>query len=289
MNFPNMRALLTLILVTAVVFVLVPVNANASGISVDAGLTPSEDRWILRTQFGYMERREDPTSLDREMTMYAFRTVLAYGFRRNLTFMVRQSVMRREMLVAGSSSEETGLADLYLLSKYGIYRRNTPAYTFGIATTLGLESPSGADAFTSDTWDIKPGFYMSWRSGPWASDFNIDYAWNGFADKSAGGMNPGDELSLDWAFAHQFSIREKADASFTPVLELSYRDVSPDRLSGHSVSSTGESALYLSPGMKFTKSSLILELLVQIPVQQDQRGTQLERGTNVLGGMRYMF
>lgn len=289
MNIVNSRTLLKQILVIAILFVAIPVSAIASGISVDAGLTPSEDRWILRTQFGYMERREDPTSLDREMNMYAFRTVLAYGFRRNLTFMVRQSVMRREMLMAGSSSEENGLADLYLLGKYGMYRRNTPAYTFGIATTLGLEAPTGADAFSSDTWDIKPGFYMSWRSGPWASDLNIDYAWNGFADEGAGGINPGDEFSLDWAFAHQFSIRERADVSVTPVLEVSYRDVSPDRLNGNIVSNTGESVLYLSPGMKFTKSSLILEVLAQIPVQQDQRGTQLERGTNFLLGMRYMF
>lgn len=268
---------------------LIAVNASAAGISVDAALTPAEDRWIFRTQVRYMRRTDDPTRMDRKMSTYAFPTILAYGVRPDLTLMVRQTIKNQKMSMTGSSSRNNDFDDLFVLGKYKLYRRNTPDYTFGIASTLGLEFPTGADPFTSETWDLQPGLYTSWRSGPWATDFNIAYKWNGFADRGEGGLNPGDELSLDWALAYQFSIGEKAHASLAPVLELSYKNIGSDRLHSEDVANTGESVFYLSPGIKYTTSSFILEALLQVPVWQDQKGSQLERGMSVICGVRYMF
>jgi hypothetical protein len=284
-----MRRLLLLILAGTSVNALITESVNAGGISVDAGLTPPEDRWILRTQLRYMRRKDDPTPMDQKMDTYVFPVVLAYGFRPDLTLMVRQAVRHRKMSMAGSISRDTGPGDLFVLGKYRLYRRNTREYTFGVAPTLGLELPTGDDNFSSETWDLEPGLFASWRSGPWASDFNIAYKWNGFADKGQGGLEPGHELSIDLAFAHQFSIGEKADTSVAPVLEFSYRDVLSDGLSGHDVSNTGESLFFVSPGVKFTKSSFILEALLQIPVWQDQEGSQLEQGTRFIVGARFMF
>ena len=284
-----MKRLLLISIGSVVNLALIAASANAAGISVDAGLTPAEDRWIFRSQIRYMRRTDDPTGMDRKMSTYAFPTMLAYGVRPDLTLMVRQTIKNQKMSMAGSSSRNTDFDDLFVLGKYKLYRRNTPDYTFGIASTLGLEFPTGADPFTSETWDLQPGLYTSWRSGPWATDFNISYTWNGFADRGQGGLNPGDELSLDWALAYQFSIGEKSRVSLAPVLELSYKNISPDRLHSDDVSNTGESVLYLSPGIKFTVSSFILEALLQIPVWQDQEGSQLERDMTVIFGARYMF
>jgi hypothetical protein len=236
-----------------------------------------------------MRRKSDPTAMDRKMTTYMYPTVLAYGLRPDLMLMMRQAVMHREMSMAGPSSSNTGLADLFVLGKYRLYRLNTREYTFGIAGTLGVEFPTGDDDFTSETWDLQPGLFTSWRSGPWASDLNVSYTWNGFADRGRGGLNPGDELSLDWALGHQFSIGDKASTSLTPVLELSYKNIRADRASGSQVANTGESVFYISPGIKFTQSSFILEALVQLPAWQDQKGSQLERGTTLIVGARWMF
>lgn len=264
-------------------------SANAGGISVDAGLTPPEDRWIFRTQMRYMQQKDDPTPMDREMEMYAVPVVLAYGLRSDLTLMVKQVTKSRKMTMAGSVSRDTGLDDLYILGKYKLFRLNTPDYTLGVAPTLALELPTGNDDFTSDTWDLEPGLFASLRSGPWASDFSVAYKWNGFADDGPAGLNPGDELSVDLALARQFSIDGSSDVTIAPVLELSYRHLSPDDLSGHDVSNTGESLFFISPGAKFTKLSFILEALVQIPTWQDQKGSQLEQGTRFILGARYMF
>ena len=203
--------------------------------------------------------------------------------------MYKRQVLFQKISIPGSISKKWGLSDLSILTKYGIYRRNTWRYTFGIPATLGLEFPTGTNSFTSETWDIEPGVYISWRRGPWASDFNIVYIWNGFADKGIGGTDPGDELSLDWAFAYQFSIRNKAHISLTPVVELSYKSIFPDKFKGHNMLNTGESVLYLSPGIKFTMSSFIFETLLQVPVMQIQKGAQLRQDTNVLVGIRLMF
>lgn len=269
--------------------VFVSATASAAGISVDAGLTPAEDRWILRTQIRRMRRTNDPTSMSREMRTYAYRTVLAYGVRPDFTLMARQDVQSQKKTMSGTSSEHTGLGDLMVMGKYKLFRRNTPEYTFGVAGTLGIEFPTGDDSFSSKTWDLRPGLYTSWRSGPWASDFNISYAWNGFSDTDDYGVNPGNKLSLDWALAHQFSIGQEGRASFAPVVELSYEKIEADRLSGRRVTNTGESVFYVSPGAKLTISSFILESLVRIPVWQEQEGSQLERGVDFIIGIRYMF
>jgi hypothetical protein len=264
-------------------------DAGAAGISVDAGLTPAKDRWIFRTMVRSMPRDDDPTGMDREMKMLVWNNVLAYGLHSNLTLILKQPVRRREMSMADSSSRDTGAGDLALLAKYRLVRRNTREITFGLAATIQMSVPTGAEEFTSDTWDVQPGVYGSFRRGLWATDFSAAYKLMGFAGNRDDDREIGNELALDWAAARQFLVGDSADTTLAPVLELSYRDAAADKLFGERLANSGEEVLYLSPGVKYTRSSLILEALVQVPVWQDQNGTQLERGTGFLVGLRKMF
>jgi hypothetical protein len=284
-----MKKLLIITFGICVLSVLFPVCIQAAGISVDAGLTPPEDRWIVRTMGVYMRREKDPTAMDRKMNKYTLNTVLAYGLRPDLTLMLKQPAVYQEMTRNGVISKDTGVGDLSLIAKYRILRRNTREYTLGLSAIAGLEPPTGTDAFSSETWDFKPGIYISLRRDALASDFNIGYNWNGFSDDGKGGVNPGDELSLDYAIAYQFSFGEEAEVALAPVLELSYKHISSDRLNDNKVINTGESVFYISPGLKFTKSSFILEALVQIPTWQDQNGSQTKRGVGYIVGTRFMF
>ena len=265
------------------------VDATASGISVDAGLTPAEDRWILRTQLRYMQRNNDPGPMDRRMERFVWNNVLAYGLKRNLTLMVRQPFLSQDMAMAGTSKSDSGPGDLMVMAKYGIYRRNTAEYTLGLATTLGLKAPTGKDVFSSETWDLKPGVYMSWRNRTWSWDLSLSYLWSGFADDTHDGIDPGDELSLDLALARQFILGEGAEATLAPLVEISCMSIAEDKSFGQKLVNTGESVLFLSPGLKLTVSSFIMEALIQIPVIQDQEGLQPERDTGFITGIRYMF
>ena len=264
-------------------------EVKGEGISVDAGLTPPEDRWIVRTQLRYMTRNNDRTSMDREMSMYTFPTVVAYGVTSDFTLMVRQAVRHRDMDMMGDNDKDTGLDDLFLMGKYKLFRKNTESYIFGTAATLGLEFPTGADDFTSDTLDIVPGIYTSWRKDALAADFQIAYKWNGFADRGYDGLNPGNELRLDCAFSYQFSLTADSSTTIAPVLEYSYRNVAADRRYDRNLPDTGENVVYISPGVKFTRETFSIEALIQIPIWQDQKGDLLERGVGLIIGSRFLF
>ncbi len=264
------------------------VSAFSNGISVDAGLTPAEDRWIFRTQLRYMSLG-NMAEINQKMEMYMVPVILAYGLKSNLTVLCRQPIMSREMSMMGTSNAETGFGDLFVMGKFKIYRLNTVNYTLGVAATIGIEAPTGSAGFSSKTWDLQPGLYLSWRRGSLGSDVSIAYKWNGFAGESRNGVYPGNELAFDWAVSYQFGLGESSRISIAPVLEVSSRDISSDQLNGEDFENTGESFLYISPGIKFTRSSFVLEALVQIPVVQKRNGNQIERNSTLLFGLRYMF
>ncbi len=118
---------------------------------------------------------------------------------------------------------------------------------------------------------------------------SIAYWWNGFADRGDNSLNPGNEFHLDWAIARQFKLREDASLTLAPVLEFSYLNIDPDRRHGSNLDNTGENVIYISPGLKLTWESFIIEALLQIPVWQDQKGTMPERGVGIIIGTRFMF
>ena len=80
----------TVVLITLICFMSFPLIAGAGGISVDAGLTPPLDRWIVKTQTRFMRLGDDSTQMNRKMNMYMFPVIVAYGLRPDLTVMLRQ-------------------------------------------------------------------------------------------------------------------------------------------------------------------------------------------------------
>lgn len=268
---------------------LAPRVSNATGISVDAGLNPSEGRWMVRTMLHTMYRGGDTTPMGRSMDTYRFNAVLAYGLRRNLTVILKQPTVHQEMTMAGTTSENTGISELSMMTKYGIYRRNTRDYTLGVATTLGLKLPTGATTFSSRAYDLNVGIYTSIRTGTWSSDFNIAFGLNSFVKKNDDVVDVGAEFTLDWALAYQFNIGQSANLTLTPLLEVSYKNIASNQLNSKDLTDSGEKLFFLSPGLKFVKSSVITEVLVQIPVSQSQNGNLLERETGFIVGIRYMF
>lgn len=277
-------------------FLIVLIAANiiladivaAVGISIDAGLTPAEKRWIFRSQVRFMRRHNDPTPAQREMKSYMFPVVVVYGLRSDLSVMVRQAIKRTEMTMTGQSSSNSGLTDLLVLGKYKLARVNTKTYTFGIAPTLGLELPIGQENFTSNSWDLHMGGLVSGRMGPFGLDLNVVYIWNGMAKTGRADRDLGNELAVESALAYQFGLGPGGNFSLAPVIEFSYQNISADTKDGNPMANTGESVLLLSPGFKVTWSSFILEGLMQFPLSQTLTGQQAERAPSLLVGVRLM-
>jgi outer membrane putative beta-barrel porin/alpha-amylase len=284
----NPTRMIVTVFAVALAFLFLTTAGYAEGISVDAGLTPGEDRYIIRLQMRYMESGHDPTGMDREMKMYAYPFIMVYGLKPELTVMAKYVHLTREMDSMMMDTSDSGSGDFFVMSKYRLYRVNEPTYTFGVASTLGIELPTGDPEFTSDTYDMHAGLFASYRRGPLAVDINGAYVWNRFSNHSSD-IYPGDEFNFDLATGYQFSLSDSGRASIAPVAELNFKSVWPDRMDGHKIPNTGGDVLIAAPGIKFTTTWIVFEGLVQFPIWQDQRDDGLERGVSGLLGIRLLF
>lgn len=256
----------------------------AGGISADAGLTPALNKWIVRTQVRFMQRDNDQLMMPKEMKTFMFPLVIAYGIRSDLTLMIRQTHLNREMTMGTDIAKTSGLGDFFAMAKYRALRYNSRNYTFGIAPFVGMEFPTGKTGFSSESSNLKTGVYFSGRKAPLAADLNIIFAFRGISGDKDRVKNSAFESTL--ALANQFDLGNNSRIAMAPVFEISYFHSTPDKVEGVERPNSGESWFKLAPGFKFTYSSVIIEALVQIPVWQKQEGDQTEIGIGGLLGLR---
>ncbi|NQU66871.1 MAG: hypothetical protein HQ510_02910 [Candidatus Marinimicrobia bacterium] len=258
---------------------------NAGGISVDAGLTPAENRWIVRYQARQMERTG---AMDASMTTTMDVFNLAYGIRPHLTLMVMQGWANRKSDMMGQISEFTGRNDMMLMAKYRLLRVNTRKTTLGIAATIKLLIPTGEDPFTSDYWSVSPGIFLSPRWNKWALDASTEFRLNDLFNNRDDVLQRGWETSVNCAIARQIVLGNNSAFAIAPVLEMTGSITQPDA-SATEFADSRESVIFLSPGMKLTYQSLILEVLWQHPLWQDIPGSAMEYSSKGLVGIRYML
>ncbi len=269
---------------------LIPATKSlAVGISIDAGLTPPEGRWIFRSQVRTMSRTAPDGMGDAKMDRLMVPLVAVHGLRPQLTLGVRQIIDSRSMTMMGSENTDTGFSDIYVFAKYKILRINTRDYTLGIAPLLGVEAPTGSSDITNDFWSLNTGLYFSGRAGKWGADLNVGYGLRGMASVPDDSPDPGNQWGLDLALARQIPIGGSGQMAWAPVLEISWQDTASDEFGGTATPNTGESIFSLAPGVKYTRGDLIVEALVRIPVSQDQNGMQMEMENMYLFGVRHMF
>lgn len=260
---------------------------SAAGISVDAGLTPAENRWMIRVQSRQMGATSQPSTPTRQMKSQANVFIAAYGLRPNITLIGMQGWMKKEMTMMGVLNKSSGLADLNLLIKYLIHRTNTRHQTLGIAATVKFTLPTGEDDFSNDYWSFTPGFYLSLRRDTWAIDASTTYRIQDIFSQQAE-MTRGQEYTLDAAVARQFPLKAFKNMALAPVLEFNLLLDQADQSLSIQTSNT-ESVVFLSPGIKYTYGSLILESLIQVPIWEKAPITSLEKDVRWRIGLRFMF
>jgi hypothetical protein len=267
---------------------MVLANVTFGQISVDAGLTPAEDRWIFRLQTRFMERETSFSSNINYMQVYSVNAVVAYGIMRDLTLIVRSIHQFTETMMGENKSSFNGFGDLTFITKYSFYRINKPDYTFGLAGTIGIDVPVGNEPITSETWNLHLGLFSSLRQNFNSFDFNVSYLFNGLNTRG-NIIIPGNKLSLDLAYTRQIIIGTGSDITFAPVLELKFINTKTDVINDNNLKNNGESVLFLAPGFKITISSIIFESLVLFPVWQEQEKNKMQFNIMGLIGIRYMY
>ncbi|NQV29942.1 MAG: transporter [Candidatus Marinimicrobia bacterium] len=268
--------------------ILLVTQSYAGGISVDAGLTPAENRWIVRVQARQMSMSSQNILPAVSMKTNATVVMAAYGLRPNVTLIGMQAWMNRDMVMMGNSQVSSGFADLNLLLKYLVYRNNSRTSTLGVAATTKLTLPTGDDSISDEYWSLTPGLYLSYRLDTWAFDASTTYRIQSLFNDSEIELERGWEFNVDAALARQYSVGSFRNVAIAPVLESNLLVRRADYAVGDS--SPGKSSLlFLSPGLKWTYNSLILEGLVQIPVWEDLPEGSLQNDLRGQLGLRFMF
>lgn len=248
---------------------------NAGGISVDSGLTPPQNRVIFRTQARFMNRTMTNSGV--EMQIRGNPLVLAYGLSPKLALMGRIIHMTR--LVNSMTPAQSGWSDILLLGKFKLWRKNTAAQTVGLAGVVAGEIPTGSEGFSSDTYAGIAGLQGSLRRGSLIVELNLETKLAGLfterTEKKSG------EWSLNSAIAWIVPVGSSGRMALTPVVEFT-------RVVNWKTEVTGRH-VWVSPGMKLTISSFIIEGLFQYPVSQFSSDQSFKSKPGGLIGIRLMF
>jgi hypothetical protein len=251
----------------------------ADGISVDAGLTPAQDRWILRAQYRLMNMYNSGM----ETYIHSFPLVVAYGVTSNITLMMRQSYNIKNV-ISNEKTSQNGLNDPYILIKIKAFRKNTSKYTFGIAPTIATNIPVGNNQISNNIWSPKTGVNCSFRHRFWLFDVNVSYTFQDLNNKSTKSYN--DILNINSAFSRLIPNKNNSDILFSPVMEFSY-------LHEFNAVNIAEiftaKKLFGSPGFKVVYSSFVFEALYQIPLYQNTSEAVMKSRGNFIIGIRYML
>lgn len=251
------------------------VNLLAQGISVDAGITAPQDRFILRTQYRYMSMSNSMMSITTQMTPL----VLAYGVTSGFTVMAKGMYINQK--VDNTSNVNEGINDLFLLTKFRLYRKNTASYVFGLASYIASNIPIGSTEISNRSWNPELGLNISFRPRFFAIDVSTSYIFNDMSNKLA--SKPGDMFSFNTAFSALIPLKNNSNNAISPVLEMTYT------YQGEGDANPSNGLLFLSPGISFIHSSLSLESLVQIPVYQSESVNLMNQKSRLILGIKYMF
>lgn len=266
-----------IIRITFILMFFTSFSAQAGGISVDAGLTPGQDRWILRTQYRHMKMQNSTMAIQNHIVPL----VIAYGVTSNFTLMARAMYVNR-IINMNDAVQKRGFNDAYLLFKFKVYRENTANYVIGIAPYFASNIPIGNTDISERTWNPEFGLSMSYRPRFWAIDFTSSYTLKDVLNKTE--VQESDNLSLNVAFSSIIPL-ENSNIAISPVFELTFNK----ELDTNVHESKKPEVLFLSPGLKFIKSSIVFEVLYQIPVFQQTNESLMKSKSRILIGLRYMF
>jgi hypothetical protein len=272
-----MNIVIKKIITTSMLILFTSFYVQAGGISVDAGLTPGQDRWILRTQYRFMKMQNSNMTAQNHI----FPLIVAYGVTSNFTLIARGMYVNR-IIEMDHEVQKRGFNDPFILLKIKVYRKNTAHYVMGIAPYFASNVPVGSKEISDNTWNPEVGLSMSLRPRFWALDFTSSYTVSDALKKTE--VQESDNLSLNLAFSSIIPIKN-SNTAISPVLELTYNKEFNSNVNER----TKQEILYLSPGLTFIKSSLMLEALYQIAVLQRTDAQIMKSKSRFVTGLRYMF
>ncbi len=95
----------------------------------------------------------------------------------------------------------------------------------------------------------------------------------------------GGEFRVNSAFSSVVPVTGGGEIAVAPVLEMNYlrrNNAEMDR-------SLFQQLLFVSPGASLISSVVTLEMLLQVPVYQEDPVSNTDQGTRIIAGLKFMF
>ncbi|QIA08372.1 hypothetical protein [Draconibacterium halophilum] len=247
-------------------------QTKAEGISVDAGLTPAQDRIVVRLQYRNILNQMG----DNDMVMHMMPVVVAYGLSPDITLMLRngyRAVGTNETMM----EMDNRWMDPFLMGKVKLYRHNTRVYSLGVAGFAGTTFPV-LNSSVSKTYSPVMGINASFRPGLWSFDLNNAYEWVNYNMEE--NQSSARQLQLNLAVSRNILLPGIENWVLAPVQEFSFVRNNP---------ATGESGSFgfISPGVQLVSPHVKFEGLYQIAINSSQPG--IKNGNRLILGFRFMF
>jgi hypothetical protein len=248
-------------------------QTKAEGISVDAGLTPGQDRIVVRLQYRNMRSQMG----DNDIVMHMMPVVVAYGLTPDITVMLRniyRSVGTNETMM----EMDNRWMDPFLMGKVKLYRRNTRVYSLGVAGFAGTTFPV-LNSSTSKTYSPVIGVNASYRPRLWSFDLNNAYEWVNY--NMGENRSAARQLQLNLAISRNILLPGIENWILSPVQEFSFISDSP-------VNGESRSYGFISPGFQIVSPNVKFEALYQVALNASQN-TGIKNGNRLILGLRFLF
>lgn len=280
-------------------------SADAGPITSSSALPVDKGGLIFRGQGKLIRASDDPSPMDRDLTIWAAPSVLVYGVNQKFAvfsiFPYLHKSLELNTPMGRLTRGDAGMGDFRFLFRYTVGQWDRPQETMRLAPFVGLEIPSGNDdtddslgrlpatlQLGSGSWDPIIGTVFSWQTLPWQLDTSATYKIN----TEANDFEFGDEARLDLSFQYRLFPRELGDG--TPsflygIMEttLEWRD--RNESFGKSDPDSGGTTWYIAPGIQYVTKQMVLEAAVQIPVVQNLHGNALKNDFILTTGFRIRF
>jgi len=198
---------------------------------------------------------------------------IIYGFTVNLS----GTLSIPYILERSSINQSSGPGDVSLRTKYRFWRRDGVGVQDSAAVVTGVKLPTGDDGKTprlgSGSTDYLFALTVARESLKWYYFGDARYRLN---TEGGGGLRAGNVVFADFAIG----IRPRKTKYLRPdlvlIAELNFESRDRNELFGVDVADSGGTRLFLSPSFFYTYRNWALKGGIQLPIDQDLNGNQLE-------------
>jgi len=285
----------------------------------EAAVQPSAGHWLIREQFKFIDMGRDPTGFERQVRLYLAHTDLIYGLTSHVALTANIPVLWQSVdspvidtggggggggggghgghgghggipfptdpgtSVGHPVGSDFGIDDITVGFKWRIYEHDFgPIDTLRVALLAAVETPTGEDAFGSDSWDPMIGAAVTWIEGRNGANASIQWKFNTgeHLHPTRGGMGESDALFYNASYLFrilpdQYKAATRSATYFVLELNGIYE-------------TNGDNEIFLSPGVMFEHKHIAIEFGVQLPIYRDL-DHRPETDFAIVAGIRFLF